>query len=92
MVEYAKFDEDWAASLVDLFGALFIKLVSGVTNILPQRDISNVAIHYTPLLCLTFSFSNIWEDEFVALVVWMQSHLESKFTSKDIDALKIKHQ
>ena len=56
MVEYAKFDAESAASLVDSFGALFIKLASGVTNIRPQRDNSNVAIHDTPLLCLPFYF------------------------------------
>ena len=71
MVEYAKFDADSAASLVDSFGYLFIKLASGVTNIRPQRDISNVAIHDTPLLSLPLSFYKMREDEFVILIVQM---------------------
>ena len=32
------------------------------------------------------------EDEFITLVVRMQSHLESKFTAKDINALEGEHQ
>ena len=71
MVEYAKFDAESAASLVDSFGALFIRLAFGVTNIRPQRDSSNVAIHDTPLMCLPFSFCKMREDEFVILVVRM---------------------
>ena len=92
MVEYAKLDAELAASLVDSFRDLFIKLASGVRNILPQRDISNVAIHDTPLLCLPLSFCNMREDEFVALAVRIQSHIESKFTAKDNNALKSEHQ
>ena len=71
MVEYAKFDAESAASLVDSFGALFIRLASGVTNIRPQRDSPNVAIHDTHLLCLPLSFCKMREDELVIIVVRM---------------------
>ena len=33
MVEYVKLDAELAASLVDSFGALFVELASGVTQI-----------------------------------------------------------
>ena len=69
MVKYAKLDAESAASLVDSFRALFVKLASGVTNIRPQRDSPNSDIHDTPLPCLPFSFCNMQEDKFVALVV-----------------------
>ena len=92
MVEYERFDAESAASLVDSFGALFVKLVSGVKNIRPQRDSSNVAIHETPLPCLPLSLCKMRDDKFVALVVRMRSCLESKFTAKDINTLESKHQ
>ena len=88
MVEYAKLDAESAMSLVDSFGDLFVEFASGVTKIRPQRDDSNVGIHDTPLPCLPFSFYKMREDKFVALVVQMRSRLKSKFTAKDIDALK----
>ena len=91
-VEYEKLDAESVASLIDSFGTLFVEFASGVTNIRPQRDDCNVGIHGTPLPCLPLSFCKMREDQFIALVVQMQSRLKSKFTANDIDALESKHQ
>ena len=91
MVEYAQLDAESAASLVDSFGSMFIKLTSGVTNIRPQRDRSNLTIHDTPLPCLPFYFCKMREEKFFALVFRMRSRLESKFTAKDTNDLESEH-
>ena len=71
MVEYTNLDAESAASIVDLFGTLFVKLAPGITNIQTHKDSSNVAIHDTPLLRLPLSLCNMQDTKFVALIVCM---------------------